>query len=98
MTKKYRLYHGWDCNSMTGFDNGSYLEDAGIFHDEDEARQFVEEFFILKGQWDNCDPDAYHVITGYYDKHGNRIEEEEFDVELDHSYSYEYISVEETRQ
>lgn len=91
---KWRLYHGYDCNSETGFNNGTYL--SGEYDDEDEARQAAKQHLSpYTGEWDNTDPDAYTVITGYYDELGNELSEEEYDSDNpNHSYSYQYVSVE----
>jgi len=91
---KWRLYHGFDCNSVTGFNNGTYL--SGEYDNEDEAREAAKQHLSpYVGEWDNTDPDAYTVTTGFYDEVGNELSEEEYDSDNpNHSYSYQYVSVE----
>jgi hypothetical protein len=91
---KIRRYYGFDCDSVMGFNNGSYVDDEFIeVASHEEAMQLCLE--ALKECW-NIDKasleeqdNGYEFTTGYYDNDGNDISREEF---LERNENEEYGS------
>lgn len=100
---KIRLYYGYDCDSVNGFNNGYYLHDYSIeVKDIDEAfkqcEYAIKELWGGKSELEELD-NGFELITGYYDNEGTELTEEQFqelnENEESGSWSYVYVTYEE---
>jgi len=98
---RIRRYLGHDADSINGFNNGYYLDDAdGIeAKDHDEASRLclkaLDERYVVDAGELTKDDYGYTLTTSYSDDNGNEITREEF-LNLNEdseSGSYRYVFV-----
>jgi hypothetical protein len=99
---KFRLYYGFDCDSVNGFNNGYYLDDIkakSLGHAYMVARKKLEELSGLNPELFEEIENGFEVVTGYYDDAGNEILEDQFHAlnenEESGSWRYVYVTIEE---
>lgn len=104
---KVRPYHGHDCDSVNGFNNGSFLNTIIVrAENEDEAidkaiQNLIERWSIDMNKWE-LNPSHMSDNTLYYeypitDEEGNEVDQASAEFEFDedkHFYRYEYITFE----
>jgi hypothetical protein len=99
---KIRRYYGHDCDSVSGFNDGRYLDDGIEVSDESEALQAcidaLSERYGPSSVVSLADSSAT-LITGYYDGDGNELDQDEWEQLNGNglgSYSYVFVSWEVT--
>lgn len=103
---KIRRYYGYDCESVMGFNNGSYVDDEPI-EVKNEEIAFILCKDALAERWDltkfttedlELQDDGIQLITGYYDDEGNEITRDKFlELNFDEergSYRYVFVNYE----
>jgi len=82
---RIRRYLGHDADSINGFNNGYYLDDADGIEAKDHEEAFqcclhaLHEHYVFDGTKELVDDDyGYTLTTTYSDDDGNEITREEF--------------------
>lgn len=104
---RIRRYYGFDCDSVMGFNNGSYIDDEPIKVDNhDEAFELCKQ--ALAERWDlsqfsdddieNLDDAGIQLITGYFNEHGELTRKEYLAIDdpdgTKTHYSYVFVNFE----
>lgn len=105
---KFRRYLGHDCSSWDGFNDGHYIDAEPIqAANYEEAERLCIEALKARYSFEEYedvshgDGPCIEVITGYYDKSGNQITQQQWD-ECDdtdaagYGYRYVFVSAEQT--
>jgi hypothetical protein len=101
---KIRRYYGHDCDSVSGFNDGYYLDDEFVeVKNHAEAERLCKE--ALAERWackdkdlEDIDGTCFQLTTGYYDNDGNDLTRDAW-IEANEDketgcYRYVYVSYE----
>lgn len=95
---RIRLYYGYDCNSIMGFNDGTYLDEMEVTDDhaamEACKRVLLDRWNIPETEFESMD-DGYQITTGYFDNDGNKMTMDAWIEanESDDAGSYRYVYV-----